>query len=127
MIMADDGLRPSLKTDPYQLCKIYPTSSAFASPANLLGHPIRKVIARLDSLVLVLKSCKGRACTHPWEVLHPEGGVADLHGALKVEYDDFYGREQSRVEFSRCEKGYIIDAEGPQEVLVYNSRWSEFV
>jgi hypothetical protein len=46
---------------------------------------------------------------------------------LKVEYDDFYGREQRRVEFSRCEKGYIVEAEGPQEALVYNPRWSELV
>ena len=75
----------------------------------------------------MLKSYKGRACIQPWEVLHPEGDVDDLHSALKAEYDDFYGKEQKRVEFSRCEKVYIVDSEGPQEVLAYNPSWSELV
>jgi hypothetical protein len=62
-------------------------------------------------------------------VLHAEGDVKDLWDALHARYDHFYEKEQSRVEFSRCEAGYIVDAEGPQEALVYRGgvRWSEFV
>jgi hypothetical protein len=89
--------------------------------------PLRKVIARLDSLLLVLKSCKGLTCVRPWDVLHPDQGVRNLYDALSPEFDKFYEKEQHRVEFSRCENGYIVDAEGPQEPLVYQDdlRWSE--
>jgi hypothetical protein len=75
-------------------------------------------------------------CTRPWSVLHPDGDVHDLSDALNPSFDHFYLEEQRRVEFSRCEKGYIIDAEGPQEALAYESLvtkgrnrvgWSEFV
>ena len=86
------------------------------------------MIARLDALVMVLKSCKAKVCTQPWTTLHPEGDVKDLWDALHVQYDEFY-EEQRKVSFNRCEKGYILDAEGPQEALVYKGgvRWSEFV
>ncbi|RMZ82620.1 hypothetical protein DV738_g1698, partial [Chaetothyriales sp. CBS 135597] len=77
------------------------------------------VVARLDSLLLVLKSCKASACTDPWRVLHPDGRVHDLHDALAPEFDHFYDSEQERVAFSRCELGYIIDAEGPQDVKAF--------
>ena len=62
-------------------------------------------------------------------MLHAEGDVRDLWDALHARYDHFYEKEQSRVEFSRCEAGYIVDAEGPQEALVYRGgvEWSEFV
>jgi N-acetylglucosamine-6-sulfatase len=70
---------------------------------------------------MVLKSCKGTDCTKAWNVIHPDGSVKDLWGALNTKYDKFYMEEQERVEFSRCERGYILDAEGPQNVKV----WSE--
>lgn len=71
------------------------------------------MIDRLDSLMLVLKSCKGETCIKPWETLHPEGGVESLHDALHTDFDEFYS-EQVKVHFDRCEDGYIVDAEGPQ-------------
>lgn len=73
-----------------------------------------KVIARLDSLLFVLKSCKGRTCVRPWEALHPQGNVANLHDALGKRFDVFYEQQQKKVRFDRCELGYIVDAEGPQ-------------
>lgn len=90
--------------------------------------PIGKVIARLDSLLLVLKSCKGVTCTDPWRKLHPHGNVKSLRDALKPRYDAFYEHEQQRVSFSRCANGYLVDAEGPQDALSYPilDRWSEF-
>lgn len=99
---------------------------------TLLGHALSKVVARLDSLLFVLKSCKSKTCTQPWKGLHPRGDVKNLRDALRAEYDRFYEDEQKRVEYSRCEAGYIIDAEGPQFendrlVYRYNSHWSDWV
>ena len=46
-------------------------------------------------------------------MLHPAGDVKDLHDALHQKFDDFYEIEQKRVSFSKCEKGYILESEGP--------------
>ena len=70
------------------------------------------LIPRLDALLMVLKTCKARQCTHPWEELHPDGEVRDLHDALQERYDDFYEEKMERVEFEKCEKGYILESEG---------------
>ena len=87
-----------------------------------------KIASRLDALLLVLKSCKGVSCIRPWDVLHPLGNVRNLEDALLSGYDEFYEKEQTKVAFSRCEPGYILDAEGPQEALVFRDgmRWSEW-
>lgn len=74
---------------------------------------LKTLISRLDSLLLVLKTCKAQECTHPWEVLHPKGNVQNLYDALNPRFDDFYEVQQERVSFSKCEKGYILDSEGP--------------
>ncbi|KAK3321998.1 alkaline-phosphatase-like protein [Apodospora peruviana] len=119
-----------LKTDPYQLRNLlHPTEKA---PETLLGIPFTKVTARLDSLLFVLKSCKGQTCTRPWQALHPTGDVQNLRDALTSQFDDFYVAEQKRVSYDRCELGYVIDAEGPQfgtDGLVYRhgARWDEWV
>jgi len=98
----------------------------------LLGLPVAKVAARLDALLLVLKSCRGERCVRPWRALHPGGEVSSLRQALARRLDGFYEREQVRVRFARCEQGYIVDAEGPQfdgEGVVFRdgARWSEWV
>jgi hypothetical protein len=80
----------------------------------VLGLPISKVVARLDSLLFVLKSCTGETCVQPWQSLHPDGNVLTLRDALSAKFDDFYEVQQIKVEFNRCERGYIINAEGPQ-------------
>lgn len=111
-----------MQTDPYQLHNLHPSqteSFPLAKPPIILGVPVPRLVARLDALLLVLKSCKGTSCIRPWEVLHPSGDVMDLRDALKSRYNVFYEREQSKVGFSRCEAGYIVDAEGPQDALVY--------
>ncbi|KAJ5403489.1 arylsulfatase [Penicillium cosmopolitanum] len=120
-----------LKTDPYELNNLYVTSD---SPGNLnegreiLGVSLAKVIHRLDALLLVLKSCQGQTCIRPWDVLHPEGKVETIVDALDAKYDEFYN-VQSKVSFSRCEFGYILDAEGPQTALTYRDgiEWHHWV
>jgi hypothetical protein len=92
---------------------------------------VTKVAARLDSLLFVLKSCKGEQCVKPWQALHPAGDVSALEHALASRFDIFYEEEQVRIKYNRCEAGYIIDAEGAQfegDGLVYRDglRWSEW-
>jgi hypothetical protein len=88
-------------------------------------------VARLDSLLFVLKSCKGQTCVRPWRALHPAGDVRNLHDALASQYDEFYEAGQKKVQYERCEAGYIVDAEGPQfetDGLIYRhgQRWDHW-
>lgn len=71
------------------------------------------LIHRLDALLMVLKTCEARQCTHPWESLFPEGEVRCLSDALNVKYDHYFASKLERVRFDRCEKGYIAESEGP--------------
>ncbi|KAL2130068.1 hypothetical protein VTI74DRAFT_6925 [Chaetomium olivicolor] len=119
-----------LKTDPYQLNNLLHSSAT--PPTTLLGVPFAKVIARLDALLFVLKSCKGQTCVRPWHALHPAGNVQNLHDALSSRFDVFYEQQQKKVSYNRCEMGYIPEAEGAQfetDGLVYRQgvRWSEWV
>ena len=127
-------LTDRMQTDLYQLHNIYPSAEVAETPRpsdidpTILDLPLSKVVPRLDALLLVLKSCKGSSCTRPWHVLHPEGNVVNLKDALGSAFDTFYEKEQSKVGFTRCEPGQIIDAEGPQHALVFRDglRWSEW-
>ncbi|KAL1864312.1 hypothetical protein Daus18300_007735 [Diaporthe australafricana] len=102
-----------LTTDPYQTHNLLHADEQAHMSANLLGVPIHKVLNRLDSLLFVLKSCKGQTCVRPWQALHPQGNVQTLKDALSPRFDDFYV-SQKRVEYDHCELGYIISAEGPR-------------
>ncbi|KAK3989763.1 alkaline-phosphatase-like protein [Cladorrhinum sp. PSN332] len=118
-----------LTTDPYQINNLLHKDSA--PPTHLLGVPFEKVISRLDSLLFVLKTCKGRTCIKPWEALHPQGNVANLHDALSTRFDVFYEQQQKKVSYNRCELGYLPEAEGPQfdtDGVVYRKgiHWSEW-
>ncbi|PLN80394.1 Arylsulphatase [Aspergillus taichungensis] len=104
-----------LSSDPYQITNIYTNSP---TGTHLLGRPLRKVLDRLDALLLVLKSCQGPTCIKPWNVLHPDGGVASLKDALEPQYDKFYN-DQPKVSYSACEGGYIVGSEGPQVGLEF--------
>ncbi|CAM1509412.1 Fc.00g031510.m01.CDS01 [Cosmosporella sp. VM-42] len=110
-----------LKTDPGQLHNLFPKAGDTLSPdTSILGRSISKVIDRLDSLMLVLKSCNGQTCVEPWRTLHPENRVETLQDALDADFDEFY-EQQVKVHFDRCEEGYIIDAEGPQVGYQYRA------
>lgn len=115
-----------MQTDPGQLHNLYSSHKSLSS--LLLGTNTDLVIHRLDALMMVLKSCTGETCIEPWKVLHPQGDVASLSDALKVQFDAFY-ELQVKVSFSRCELGYIIDAEGPQAPYQYRegTSWHAWV
>ncbi|KIW77304.1 hypothetical protein Z517_09750 [Fonsecaea pedrosoi CBS 271.37] len=132
-----------LRNDPYETHNLFNSnhSSIFevptTAPATLpTVTTLQHLISRLDSLVMVLKTCKGRTCTHPWETLHPHGEVGNLQDALDARYDDFYELQQERVRFEKCEKGYILESEGPRHVKAFSPgddgprggvHWSELV
>ncbi|OJJ43639.1 hypothetical protein ASPZODRAFT_73938 [Penicilliopsis zonata CBS 506.65] len=121
----------NLHTDPFQVNNLYPHHGYRKNAANeptILGYHIDKVRARLDALLLVLKSCKGSTCINPWDVLHPDGSVKTLRDALHKHYDGFY-TAQHKVSYDRCEAGYLVDAEGPQVPFIHSDglSWDAWV
>ncbi|KAE9982251.1 hypothetical protein BLS_003999 [Venturia inaequalis] len=122
--------------DPGQMVNLLAANSTAERLIPGLGS-VARVTARLDALLLVLKSCKGSSCRRPWASLHPNGGVQTLGDAMAERFDAFYVEKQAKVGFSRCELGYLIDAEGAQfenDGEVYRdlmmrdgAEWSEWV
>ncbi|KXJ88871.1 alkaline-phosphatase-like protein [Microdochium bolleyi] len=117
------------QTDPGQMRNLLEDSQHGSAKIN--GHAVDKIAARLDALLLVLKSCKGEACVRPWLSLHPQGNVNSLSGALSPRFDGFYEEEQVKVRYDRCELGYILESEGPQfetdgVAYWYDVHWSEW-
>ncbi|KAG2164969.1 hypothetical protein VTO58DRAFT_107968 [Aureobasidium pullulans] len=85
------------------------------------GHPIERVVERLDALLMVQKSCTGEVCREPWRSLHPDGKVMTLEDAMASRYDKFY-EKQVKVEWDFCHNGYVPEAEGP----MFEDRGVEF-
>lgn len=110
-----------IQDDPGQLNNLL--GSLQDPSATLFGRDLRVVVDRLDALMMVLKSCKGRTCVEPWKSLHPDGDVGSLDDALESSFDSFYA-EQAKVSFSKCELGYIRESEGPQDFMVHEE-WKQ--
>ncbi|KAI0883263.1 Arylsulphatase [Annulohypoxylon maeteangense] len=105
-----------MKADPDQLHNLLsPSSSSSQSSTLAANHPVEKLASRLDALLLVLKTCTGKQCQHPWSSLHPDGTVKSLADALAPRYDAFYlnNREVASVKYAYCANGFIPEAEGP--------------
>ena len=94
------------------MSNLYTTTSQAAS-TPILGVSLTQLQNRLDGLLLVLKTCKTDTCRDPWGALLPGEGVVSLSAALNAKYDDFFATKLPKVSFSRCEGGYLLDAEGP--------------
>ncbi|KAI1391544.1 Arylsulphatase [Hypoxylon trugodes] len=106
-----------LTVDPGQLHNLLSSSSTSDAPLAA-GYPAHKVAARLDALLLVLKTCTSESCRRPWAQLHPDGKVQSLAEALEPRHDAFYadwsnGISGAQVEFAYCANGFLTDAEGP--------------
>lgn len=118
-----------LTTDPHQTNNIYPSLSDTSGPSSTQSKlNLPKLIPRLDALLMVTKSCKGHTCVQPWSVLHPAGNVRTLDDALSPRFDTFYTEEMAErvVRYDKCELGYIVESEGPQEVFAFEedeARW----
>ncbi|OTA85472.1 hypothetical protein M434DRAFT_377137 [Hypoxylon sp. CO27-5] len=105
-----------MAVDPGQLHNLLSQSEekAAAPLAAAAGYPAYKVAARLDALLLVLKTCASETCRRPWAQLHPDGEVKSLTDALAPRYDGFYEEKSAvRVEYAYCANGFLEDAEGP--------------
>jgi N-acetylglucosamine-6-sulfatase len=85
---------------------------------TIMGRNLGAVAARLDALMMVIKSCKGETCRYPWRSIHPQEDVNSLEEALDPTFDAFYN-EQRKVSFTECKLGYIKEFEGPQDVLAF--------
>lgn len=83
---------------------------------------VAQLVARLDALLVVLKTCNSRTCTHPWETLHPSRDVTNLRQALDQRFDEFYAK-QEKLYWTQCEEAYIAESEGPDVVEQY--MWHE--
>lgn len=83
---------------------------------TLYGRPIAQVVARLDAALLVLKTCQGDTCVHPWAALQPNDDVDSLQDALLPKYDKFYTSVHANnpVSYTECRGGYFKNVEGPQ-------------
>lgn len=56
-------------------------------------------------------------------MIHPKGDVKTLRDALDQRFDAFYTSEiAKRVSFEKCELGYLLESEGPQETVVFDDR-----
>lgn len=115
-----------IQTDPGQLNNIYPSSFS-ESKYEILGIPLSKVLPRLDALLMVTKSCKGYTCVDPWSVIHPPGNVKTLADALNKRFDPFYASVSTTVSFERCELGYILESEGPQNAVVFQGELDDWL
>ncbi|EME43950.1 hypothetical protein DOTSEDRAFT_171886 [Dothistroma septosporum NZE10] len=105
--------------DQYQMHNLLSENFAhLAKDYTIAERPFEHILERVDALLMVTKSCKGRTCHRPWDVLHSDKNVRSLKDALDSVYDDFY-KEQPRVSFSSCPLGHIVSEEGPQDVNVW--------
>ena len=110
----------NLQQDPGQMHNLF-LDPKLAESFELAGRSFQQVIYRLDALLVVLKTCKGESCIHPWSELHPSTSssatsssaaeVSTLLQALDPAYDAFY-TSYPKVGFSSCKLGYIPSAEG---------------
>lgn len=121
-----DKMYYDIDCDPDQMHNyLDPENVADARTYSLGGRPFEQLVNRLDSLLMVLKSCKTKECHDPWRKLHPRGDVKNLHDALHKSYDTFYN-DQPRVSYSSCELGYLLDVEGPQHVNAFGEDKVQF-
>jgi N-acetylglucosamine-6-sulfatase len=75
--------------------ELYKTSTDSYEIENLAyskDPDVKRVADRLDTLLLVTKSCEQGACRSPWAILEPPGRkkISTFKEAMRKEYDDFF-------------------------------------
>ncbi|KAF4462349.1 hypothetical protein FALBO_10837, partial [Fusarium albosuccineum] len=103
-----------LASDPFQTQNLMAHDKGHMG-YRISGRPLDEILTRLNALIMVLKTCKGRECTRPWESLHPDGRVTTLPDALREKYDSFY-QQQPKMWFSECAATYIAEAENQEPI-----------
>lgn len=111
MFQQDSGACPNIdQSDPAQMNNLLLSPSTY--PHTYLGRPIPQVQARLDALLLVLKTCKADQCREPWNELHSGTRVRSLWDALHPRLDKYYDNIE-KVSFTYCDPGFLLEAEQP--------------
>ncbi|KHO00417.1 arylsulfatase precursor [Metarhizium album ARSEF 1941] len=110
-----------MRADPHQMNNLY------GIQGNTSGYDVAALTARLETLLLTLKNCKGRVCRQPWERIFPDPSdlVFSLEEAMNPKFDDFFLRRQPRITFSECTVGYMPELEGASGPVVYTD-WSKY-
>ena len=90
-----------------------------AGNATLLNATIPHLRDRLNTLTLVLKTCKGKSCYDPWSALDPSGQTQTLEDALNPKFDAFYAG-QPKVQME-CAAGYLIQNELPIDYMTFGN------
>ncbi|GKU06113.1 unnamed protein product [Fusarium langsethiae] len=112
----------NLKDDPEQTVNLLSgsyTAKLAAAQFNVGKRPLHAIVYRLDSVIMAMKDCKGKACSRPWTVLHPKGDIASLDEALDIKYDAFYAA-QPKMYFESCEAAFIKEKESNEPVNTWN-------
>lgn len=86
------------------------------NPIGKDHNDVLSMQSRLDALLMVLKTCKGDVCVHPWKVMFPDGSVSSLKDAMDHKYDQFF-TSIPKIDFAGCAQGYIRALEGPGQDL----------
>jgi len=106
-----------MTSDPGQIQNLYHADDAQSS-FRFKGRQFQQVAARLDTLLMVMKSCTADDCRHPYTKIFPDGQVSNLGGAMDQKYDNFFAN-QPAVNWQECTAGYIKELEGPLDANVY--------
>ncbi|KAM0747253.1 arylsulfatase precursor [Meredithblackwellia eburnea MCA 4105] len=132
-----------LVKDPYQLNNLLadlnsvgpfaPFDTRFNTKSKAVLSPaLRRLVNRLDGLMLVLKTCKGATCTNPYKALFPDfdavGEISTFDEALDARFDSYFD-QLPRVHFSTCALGFQSRFEQPEwnPTLAYGYQGSQFI
>ncbi|KAI9199281.1 alkaline-phosphatase-like protein [Polychytrium aggregatum] len=88
-----------MRKDPYQL-------------TNAFNQTSPQLLNRLDALLNVLRTCKGKTCRQPWSAIQPSADppVRSLTDALNATYDQFYA-SLPKFTFGTCLNYYLAPNE----------------
>ena len=107
-----------MNNDPIQMQNLAITFGAPLAPSSPGTAPfnsaeyVANIQNQVDTLLMVLKTCKGRTCVQPWRVMHQDGSVNSLKDAMDSKYDSFYAG-QPKIRYVTCAQGYLRGLEGP--------------
>ncbi|KAF2875643.1 arylsulfatase [Massariosphaeria phaeospora] len=101
----------SLPNSTYAKYPTYPTEPPLVTLGNT-SYPRDTLISRLDGLLLVLKTCKGKTCVSPWDTVLPGEGITTLAAAMHKQYNTYFA-DMPKVSFDTCLEGYLEDNEHP--------------
>jgi N-acetylglucosamine-6-sulfatase len=84
--------------------ELYNTADDSYELTNLVpSGDYTQVINRLNTLLMVTKSCEQGACRDPWSLINPPDGstITTLTQAMDAKYDDFFA-DFPKVSFEQC-------------------------